>query len=244
MAGGVITASVMFGLQAAGSGLGWLGQKSQADQANAQRRKQDRHNQKVFQSQEALKDFEHKNALKIHAMRKEQSRLEIQQYQNNFVNYYFDEQMALNDIIENARNSALQSGIKLSQVQGQNLASSTARGVSGRRAGSGGVLAQNAIMAGMEGIQRSRRLVMAEQRQDLRLDRARNRTNLMMQMSHNKIGPTPERAPVGVAPLSLGQDPGPSWMGLGAGLLNAAGSAAGTYASLQPKSPGEIIPDP
>ena len=233
-------AAISFGMNALGTGLGFFGQQEKASQNNAAIRRRNAYAQKQRAYGEQIKDFEYKNALKIYAMRQEQSRLEIAEYHDSYKNYFFDEQMKLNDIIDSARLSALQSGIKLSQAQGAVQASSLARGVTGRRAGSGGMLSQNALMAGMEGIQRAKRLAMAEDRADMNIDRAAYKTNLMSQMSVNRIGPRPERAPAAPAAFMESMDPGPSMWGLGAGLLSDAGNAFQVYGSSKAKPVGDI----
>ena len=231
-------AAISFGLNAVGTGLGFMGQREKASQNNAAIRRRNAYAQKQRAYGEQIKDFEYKNALKIYAMRQEQSKLEIQEYQNAYKNYFFDEQMALNDLIDNARIQALQSDIRLTQAQSQTMGSALARGATGRRAGRGGILAQNAIMAGMEGVQRARQLAMAEERADMRIDRAAQKTNLMSQMSVNRIGPRPERAPAAPAAFMESMDRGPSTMGLFSGLASNAASAFGVYSSLQAPSAG------
>ena len=233
-------AGISFGLQAIGTGLGFMGQKDQAKQNNKAIKARNQYAIAQRAYGEQIKDFEHKNALKIYAMRQEQSKLEIQEYQNAYTNYFFDEQMALNDIIDQARIQALQSDIRLQQAQSQTLASASARGVTGRRAGRGGILAQNAIMAGMEGVQRARQLAMAEERADMRIDRAAYKTNLMSQMSVNRIGPRPERAPVAPAAFMESMDRGPNAMGLFSGLASSGADAFGVYSSLKAPSAGNI----
>jgi len=240
MAGGLITAGVMFGLQAVGSGMDFFGQKAKAAQNNKAIRARNDYAVAQRDYSEAIKDFEFKNALKIYGLRQEQSKLEIAEYQDSYKNYFFDEQMKLNDIIDQARLSALQSGIKLSQAQSSTVASSLARGVTGRRAGRGGVLSQNALMAGMEGVQRAKQLALSEERADMNIARAAYKTDLMSRMSVNRIGPRPERAPAAPAAFMESMDPGPSMWGLGAGLLSAGANAAGTWSDLQPQNPGSI----
>lgn len=233
-------AAVSFGLNAVGSGLGFMGQQDAAKQNNKAIKARNQYAVAQRAYGEQIKDFEYKNALKIYGMRQEQSKLEIQEYQNAYKNYFFDEQMVLNDLIDNARIQALQSDIKLQQAQSQTLASASARGVTGRRAGRGGVLAQNAIMAGMEGVQRAKQLAMAEQSTDMRMDRAAYKTDLMSRMSVNRIGPRPERAPAAPAAFMESMDRGPSTMGLFSGLASAGADAFGVYSSLQAPSAGNI----
>jgi len=233
-------AGISFGLQAVGTGLGFMGQQSAAKQNNKAIRQRNQYAQAQRAYGESIKDFEYKNQLKIYEMRKQQSALEIQEYQNAYKNYFFDEQMVLNDMIDQARIQALQSDIKLSQAQSQTVGASLARGVTGRRAGRGGVLAQNAIMAGMEGVQRARQLAMAEERTDMRIGRAAQKTDLMSRMSVNRIGPMPERAPVAPAAFMEAMDPGPSTLGLFSGLASNAASAIGVYSSLKAPSAGNI----
>ena len=233
-------AGISFGLNAIGSGLGFMGQQNAAKQNNKAIKARNQYAQAQRAYGEQIKDFEYKNALKIYEMRKEQSKLEIQEYQNAYKNYFFDEQMALNDLIDNARIQALQSDIKLQQAQSQTLASASARGVTGRRAGRGGVLAQNAIMAGMEGVQRARQLAMAEERADMRIDRTAYKTDLMSRMSVNRIGPRPERAPAAPAAFMESMDRGPSTMGLFSGLASAGADAFGVYSSLKAPSAGNV----
>jgi len=230
-------AAVSFGLQAVGTGLGFMGQQSAAAQNNKAIRARNQYAQQQRAYGEQIKDFEYKNALKIYEMRQKQSALEIKEYRNAFENYFYDEQVILNDMIDNARRVGLMSDIKLAEAQAQTMGSASARGVTGRRAGRGGILAKNAIMAGMEGVQRARALAMAEERQDIRIDRARYKTDLMTQMSFNRIGPRPERAPVAPAAFMESMDPGPSTMGLVTGLANDAASAFGVYSSLKAPKP-------
>ena len=233
-------AGIGFGLNAIGSGLGFMGQQESARQNNKNIRRRNKYAQQQRAYGEAIKDFEYKNALKIYEMRKEQSKLEIQEYQNAYKNYFFDEQMALNDLIDSARIQALQSDIRLTQAQAQTMGSALARGATGRRAGRGGILAQNAIMAGMEGVQRARQLAMAEERADMRIDRAAYKTDLMSRMSVNRIGPRPERAPAAPAAFMESMDRGPNTMGLFSGLASNAASAFGVYSSLKAPSAGNI----
>ena len=233
-------AGISFGLQAVGTGLGFMGQQSAANQNNKAIKRRNEYAQIQRAYGESIKDFEYKNQLKIYQMRQEQSKLEIQEYQNAYKNYFFDEQMVLNDMIDQARITALQSDIRLTQAQSQTMGSALARGATGRRAGRGGIIAQNAIMAGMEGVQRARQLAMAEERTDMRINRAAQKTNLMSQMSVNRIGPRPERAPVAPAAFMEAMDRGPNAMGLFAGLASNAASAIGVYSSLKAPSAGNI----
>merc|ERR1711994_1143351 len=86
---------------------------------------------------------------------------------------------------------------------------------------------------------------MAEERADMRIDRAAYKTNLMSQMSVNRIGPRPERAPAAPAAFMEAMDPGPSTMGLFSGLASNAASAFGVYSSLKAPSAGNIgTPNP
>lgn len=236
----VWTALASFGLNAAGSALGFAGQQESARQNNKAIRKRNQYAAEQRAYGEAIKDFEYKNQLKIYEMRKQQSALEIQEYQNAYKNYHFDEQMVLNDMIDAARQQGLMADIRLAEAQAQTFGSASARGVTGRRAGGGGMFAKNAIMAGMEGIQRAKQLAMAEQRTDMRLKRAAQKTNLMSQMSVNRIGPAPERAPAAPAAFMESMDPGPSTLGLFTGLANDAASAFGVYSSLKAPSAGNI----
>ena len=229
-------AGISFGLNAVGSGLGFMGQQDAAAKNNKATKSRNQYAIAQRAYGEQIKDFEYKNALKIYAMRQEQSKLEIQEYQNAYQNYFFDEQMALNDLIDNARIQALQSDIRLTQAQSQTMGSALARGATGRRAGRGGILAQNAIMAGMEGVQRAKQLAMAEQRTDMRIDRAAYKTDLMSKMSVNRIGPRPERAPAAPAAFMEAMDPGPNAMGLFSGLASNAADAFGVYSSLKAPS--------
>ena len=233
-------AGISFGLNAIGTGLGFMGQQESARQNNKNIRRRNQYAQQQRAYGEAIKDFEYKNALKIYEMRKEQSKLEIREYQNAYKNYFFDEQMILNDMIDAARQQGLMSDIKLSEAQAQTFGSASARGVTGRRAGRGGMFAKNAIMAGMEGVQRAKQLAMAEQRTDMRIDRAAYKTDLMSRMSVNRIGPMPERAPAAPAAFMESMDRGPSTMGLFSGLASNAASAFGVYSSLQAPSAGKM----
>ena len=81
---------------------------------------------------------------------------------------------------------------------------------------------------------------MAEERADMRIGRAGQKTNLMSQMSVNRIGPRPERAPAAPAAFMEAMDPGPSTMGLFTGLASDAASAFGVYSSLKAPSAGNI----
>ncbi len=235
-------AAVSFGLDAIGSGLGFMGQQDAARQNNKAIQARNEYAVQQHAYGEAVKDFELKNALKIYDLRKKQSALEIQEYQDAYKNFFFDEQMVFNDLVDQARQQGLMSDIRLAEAQAQTMGSATARGVSGRRTGSGGVLAKNAIMAGMEGVQRARQLAMAEERSDMRIDRQRRKVDLMSQMSYNRIGPRPERAPAAPMPFMELMDQGPSTMGLFAGLTNAAGSAFSTYNSLKAPDVGDTNP--
>ena len=114
-------AGISFGMNALGSGLGFMGQQQGAAQNNKAIKARNQYAKAQRAYGEQIKDFEHKNALKIYAMRQEQSKLEIQEYQNAYKNYFFDEQMALNDLIDNARIQALQSDIRLTQAQSQTI---------------------------------------------------------------------------------------------------------------------------
>ena len=159
-------AAISFGLNAVGSGLGFMGQQDQAKRNNRAIKQRNRYAMQKHAYGEQIKDFEHRNALKIYAMRQEQAKLQIEEFQTAYKDYFFDEQMAMNQMIDNAKMSALQSDIKLQQAQTRTMASSLARGATGRRAGRGGTLAMNAIMAGMEGVQRAKQLAMNEQMMD------------------------------------------------------------------------------
>lgn len=233
-------AGISFGLQAVGTGLGFLGQQEEAARNNRAIKQRNRYARKQYAYGEQVKDFEHRNALKIYAMRQEQAKLQIQEFQNAYKDYFFDEQMAMNQMIDQAKLSALQSDIKLQQAQTRTMASSLARGATGRRAGRGGALAMNAIMAGMEGVQRAKQLAMNEQMMDTRIGRAARRTDLRSRMAINAIGPRPERAPSAPMPFMESRDPGPNAMGLFAGLASAGASAFGTYSSLKAPSAGNI----
>ena len=98
-------------------------------------------------------------------------------------------------------------------------------------------------MAGMEGVQRARQLAMAEERADMRIGRAGQKTNLMSQMSVNRIGPRPERAPAAPAAFMEAMDPGPSTLGLFTGLASNAADAFGVYSSLKAPTTGNITVD-
>jgi len=233
-------AAVSFGLNAVGSGLGFMGQQEAAAQNNQAIEQRNAYAMQQYAYNEQLKDFEYRNQLKIYDMRVEQANLQIKQYQNAYADYYFDEQTVLNDMIDQVRIQALQSDIKLEEAQSSAMASSLARGVTGRRAGGGGMIARNAIMAGMEGVERARQLSIAAERTDERIQRTAEQTNLMSKMAYNAIGPVPERTPVGPAPYMEQLDPGPSSMGLYAGLLSDAGNAVGVYGSLKAPSAGNI----
>ena len=231
-------AAVSFGLNAVGTGLGFLGQQDEAARNNKAIKQRNQYSMRQHAYGEQVKDFEHRNALKIYAMRGEQAKLQIQEFQTAYKDYFFDEQMAMNQMIDNAKMSALQSDIKLQRAQTQTMASSLARGATGRRA-TAGTSAMNAIMAGMEGVQRAKQLAMNEQMMDTRIGRAARKTDLRSRMAINAIGPRPERAPSAPLPYMEQRDPGPNAMGLFAGLANAGASAMSTYSSLKaPKSGG------
>ena len=233
-------AAVSFGLNAVGTGLGFFGQQDEAARNNKAIAQRNRYCMRQHAYGEQIKDFEHRNALKIYAMRQEQAKLQVQEFQTAYKDYFFDEQMAMNQMIDQAKLSALQSDIKLQRAQSQTMSSSLARGVTGRRAGRGGISAMNAIMAGMEGVQRAKQLAMNEQMMDTRIGRAARKTDLRSKMAINAIGPRPERAPTAPLPFMESSDPGPSLTGLFGGLANAGASAMGTYGSLKAPKTGGI----
>ena len=70
----------------------------------------------------------------------------------------------------------------------------------------------------------------------MRIDRAAQKTNLMSQMSVNRIGPRPERAPAAPAAFMEAMDPGPSTYGSLLWSCYDAASAFGVYSSLQAPS--------
>jgi len=140
-------AAVSFGLNSVGTGLGFMEQQNQAAQNNQAIQARNAYNQQMYAYNEQLKDYEYRNQLKIYDMRVEQANLQIKEYQNAYKDYYFDEQTALNDLIDQAKIQALQSDIKLQEAQGSLMASALSRGATGRRAGRGGMTARNAIMA-------------------------------------------------------------------------------------------------
>ncbi len=232
-------AAVSFGLQAIGSGLGFMGQQSDARNKNKSIRAQNQYNQQMHGYGERVKDFEYKNALKIYGMRQEQANLQVQEFQNAYKNYFFDEQMQLNQMIDQAKLASLQSNIKLAQAENASLASALNRGATGRRT-VGRVSAVNSIMASMEGMQRAKQLSMNEYMMNERMNRSARTTNLRSKMAFNAIGPRPERAPSAPLPYMQRMDPGPNPMGLFAGLANSGASAFGTYGSLKAPSAGNI----
>jgi len=231
-------AGISFGLNAIGSGLGFLGQQDQARQNNKAIKARNRYSMQQYAYGEQMKDFEHKNALKIYDMRVEQSRLQNQEYDNAWKEYYMDEQIQFEEILNQAKIQALQSNMQLENAQNAYTASALNRGAVGRRAGVRG--ANAALLAAMGNAERGRQLSLAQDNMDTRMGRQARRTNLRKQMSFNAIGPRPERTPVAPLPFMESMDRGPSSMGLFSGLLNDAGSAFGTYTSLKAPSAGNI----
>ena len=93
-------AAVSFGLNAVGTGLGFLGQQDEAARNNKAIKQRNQYSMRQHAYGEQVKDFEHRNALKIYAMRGEQAKLQIQEFQTAYKDYFFDEQMALNQMID------------------------------------------------------------------------------------------------------------------------------------------------
>jgi len=231
-------AGISFGLQAIGTGMGFMGQQDQAAQNNKAIKARNQYSMQQYAYGEQMKDFEYRNALKIYDMRKEQFRLQDKEYNNAFAEYYMDEQIAMDDLITQATLAAFQQDMQQDQAIGRSVTTRADRGVGGRRSQR---TAQNTLlMAGMASAERARQLALAEERQDMRIDRQAKRTNLMKQMAFNAIGPAPERGPSAPLPYMEQLDQGPSTMGLFSGLLNDAGSAFGTYASLKAPKAGDI----
>jgi len=234
----ITMAAVSFGLQAIGTGMGFMGQQDQASLNNKAIKGRNRYARQQYTYGEQMKDFEYRNALKIYGMRKEQGRLQDQEYNNAFSEYYFDEQLAMEDLITQATLAAFQQDMQQEQATARAVMSSTDRGVGGRRTNRS---AQNTLlMAGMASAERARQLALADERMDMRIDRQARRTNLMKQMAFNAIGPAPERAPAAPLPYMEQKDPGPNAMGLFSGLLNDAGNAMAVYGQMKAPKAGNI----
>jgi len=231
-------AAINFGVNAAGTGLGFMGQKDAAAQNNKAIQARNDYNQQMWGYGEQMKDFEYRNALKIYGMRQKEAELQIEEYENAFANYYMDEQLQFNELVTQAKQQALQSSMQTDQAVGASAASALSRGATGRRAG---VQSANIeLMNAMSGAERARRLAFAEDMRDERIDRNVRTTNLRRQMAFNAIGPRPERAPSAPLPYMEAMDPGPSTVGLLGGLVNDAGGALGMYSRLKAPSAGNI----
>ena len=192
---------------------------------------------------EQIKDFEYKNALKIYAMRQEQSKLEIQEYQML---------IRITSLMSRWHStiSSIMLGYKLYSLT-YDLPKPNHRpwdqplhgALRGVEQGVGVSLAQNAIMAGMEGVQRARQLAMAEERADMRIGRAAQRLTLCLRCL----------SIVSVLVLNVHlQHLQHSWklwiqvplpMGLFSGLASNAASAFGVYSSLKAPTSGNITVD-
>ena len=238
MAGGLITAGAMFGLQAIGSGLDFFGQKDQTRQNNKAIDARNRYNTQMHGYGERIKDFEHGNALKIYGMRQKQAKLQNQEYDLAFANYFLDEQLQFDELVTQAKIAALQSNMQADQAQNQATASALNRGAVGRRAGVKG--ANIALMNAMAGAERARRLTFAGDNMDTRLARTSRSLNIKKEMAFNSIGPRPERAPAAPLPFMEQRDRGPSGMGLFSGLLSAGAGAYQQYGSMQAPDVGKI----
>ena len=126
----------------------------------------------------------------------EQARLQNQEYDNAWKEYYMDEQIQFEEMLTQAKIQALQSNMQLETAQNAYTASALNRGAVGRRAGVRG--ANAAILAAMlYYAERGRQLALAQDNMDTRMSRQARRANLRKQMSFNAIGPRPERTPVG-----------------------------------------------
>ena len=185
----------IFGAASMGSSLlNTFGKQREYDARNAEIRAANRASIRQYEYQEQRRQHEWRQALSIYGQKQRQYQQQVKYNNTALTDAWFDEQVRLNEIYDEAKWASLEQQQKLLEVSGV----AAARGQTGKRAGLRDQ--NNAMKFGMAQAKRQSNLARATQATERNMDRLRMKTNYANQLAYADVAVAPMLGPASMYP--------------------------------------------